>query len=615
MRILLLFFLLFYHSLSQAQGPTLTCGLQADDTKASLYSCSDSLSPAQASLLALPSTHQVSEGQWVSAKLAASSKKTLIDLGIPDAYWIEVFLVRGHRAQPLLQLNEGSLFSDRPMRHRRLMVAVEPQPQAFEVVVHFYTHGKTPLQMQMYEEKAFLEHDAISHLWNGAIFGFLIVVVPLLVLVFRSVHNSNYRIYAGLVLSNLALLSQFEGYGFQYIWSDSPAMNMKMPGILALIMSLWHILFAIRFLQMRTRMLKLYLWHIAAFWLHIIVLFFQILIGVDQVAMPVALMYGFLALTAAIQALRLQIPAARFYLIGTSFQVLFVVVMLVLSITLGNPFPQISFLSYPKIGYVLEAIFFAAAVWNQIRLFNEHQAELRLRRMAETEQLLQAEQSKLQALEKAKQQQLQLAAASHDIAQPLASLRFALAAIGQKPENKAIAEHVENTLTYAQGLLKELISQTRDEPVDLHHSFAVHDLLQQLLREFEGAAQQKGLRLSIHACDQQLQGSSVLLYRILSNLVSNAIRYTARGRVVVGVRRRPGALEFQIWDTGPGIAPDVRERLMQAFMRGDEAKQASEGFGLGLYIVNSLCQQCGYKLNILSEPGKGSAFCLRVPIT
>ena len=614
MRILLLFILLFYHVLVHAQGTSVGCGLLGDQTKAFLYTCSENVSASEASQLPLRSSHAANEGQWVKVKLTANSKKSLIDIGIPDAYWIEVFSVRGHQAQRLLQLNESSVFSDRPILHRRLMVPLDPQAQASELVVHFHTHGKTPLQMQMYDEKAFLEYDALSHLLNGAIFGFLIVVVPLLVLVFSSVHNANYRIYAGLVLSNLALLSQFEGYGFQYLWPDSPVMNMKMPGTLALIMTLWHIMFAIRFLQMRTRMLKLYLWHIGAFWLHMVALIFQVVIGVDQVAMPVSMIYALLALIAAVHALRLQIPAARFYLIGTASQVLFVVVLLILSITVGNPFPQFSFLSYPKIGYVLEAIFFAAAVWNQIRLFNEHQAELRLRRMAETEQLLQAEQSKLQALEKAKQQQMQLASASHDIAQPLASLRFALAAMGQKPENKAVAEHVENTLNYAQGLLKELIVQTRDEAVDLSQSFAVHDLLQQLLREFEVVAQQKGLRLSIHACDQHLQGSSVLLYRILSNLVSNAIRYTARGRVVVGVRRRSDAIEFQVWDTGPGIASDLREQLMLAFTRGEAGQQASEGFGLGLYIVNSLCRQCNYQLSILSQPGKGTAFCLRVPL-
>ena len=235
------------------------------------------------------------------------------------------------------------MFSDRPILHRRLMVPLDPQAQASELVVHFHTHGKTPLQMQMYDEKAFLEYDALSHLLNGAIFGFLIVVVPLLVLVFSSVHNANYRIYAGLVLSNLALLSQFEGYGFQYLWPDSPVMNMKMPGTLALIMTLWHIMFAIRFLQMRTRMLKLYLWHIGAFWLHMVALIFQVVIGVDQVAMPVSMIYALLALIAAVHALRLQIPAARFYLIGTASQVLFVVVLLMLSITVGNPFPQFRF--------------------------------------------------------------------------------------------------------------------------------------------------------------------------------------------------------------------------------------------------------------------------------
>jgi signal transduction histidine kinase len=444
------------------------------------------------------------------------------------------------------------------------------------------------------------------------------VVIPLLVMGFQSVQNRNYRLYAALVITNLAFLLQIEGYNFQFLWPDSPDWNMRMPMLIACNVIFWHVLFAIQFLQMRQRLTSLYLWHIASLWIIIPIFFLELFWDIEKVVLALSACYAALAMYTAYRSLREQIPAARFYFIGTLMQAIFIVGLLFISITFGNPFPQFAVLTYPKIGYLGEALFFAAAVVQQIRLFNERQSELRQRRLAETEQLLHAEQSKLQALDKARQQQLQLASASHDIAQPLASLRFALAALGQKPENKAIAEHVENTLNYAQSLLKELIVQTRQEhsadSANRAEEIDLRDLFSQLAQEFEVLAQQKALNLAIHRCQLTLPGSNVLLYRILSNLLANAIRYTERGRIVLGVRRRHDAIEIQIWDTGPGIPAHTVASLTQAFQQGAQAQQSAQGYGLGLFIVHTLCTQCGYQLRIQSELGKGSGFCVRIPL-
>lgn len=599
---------------SSYAGTGSICHIKTDLNKLSLQACSEEMAPSR-----LPgrlfNKREAQQGQWVQLRLSSLPHDAVLDIGIPDANWIEILAydAQTSTANPLMYLDEWSAFSDRPVLHRNLLLHLPSTEKPQDLYIHYQTHGKTPLRMHLYSERSFAQHDAIANLLNGLIFGLMLIVVPLLIFVFRSVQNSNYRVYAGLVLANLAFLAQVEGYGFQFLWPESPQWNMKMPGIFALIVSLFHIIFAIRFLQMRARMLKTYLWHIAFFWLIVAVLMLQILIGVDQIALPVAFSYSILALVAAVRGVQVAVPAARFYLIGTSLQIFFVVFMLGVSITFGNPFPFISVLDYPKIGYVGEAVFFAAAVWNQIRLFNERQAELRVRRLAETEQLLQAERAKIEALEKAKQQQLQLASASHDIAQPLASLRFAAAALGQKSENRAVAEHLEHTLNYAQSMLKDMISRTKEEHVMTDEVVDVHQLLQQLAREFEATARQKALRLNIHDCSLKFAGSSLLMYRILSNLVSNALRYTNKGRVVVGVRRRSDAMVFQVWDTGAGIHPSQLKLLLQAFERGEHASQAAEGFGLGLYIVSSLCRQCGYRLSISSEPGKGSVFSLHIP--
>lgn len=598
------------------------CRLESSSTILALQSCTRVLSDADVAQQFPQAPRMTEPGIWVAVKFQAKAGNYLLDLGLPDAYHVQVFGVQQTGLQNLMQLNSQSTFKDRLLAHRLLLVPLnihESSKQGEqEVLVHYRTHGKTPLFMRLFPREIFLERDTVDNLLNGILIGFLLVVIPLLVMGFQSVQNRNYRLYAALVITNLAFLLQIEGYSFQFLWPDSPDWNMRMPMLIACNVVFWHILFAIQFLQMRQRLLTLYLWHIASLWIIIPAFFLELFWDIEEVILALSACYAALAMYTAYRGLRQQIPAARFYFIGTLMQAIFIVGLLFISITFGNPFPQFAVLTYPKIGYLGEALFFAAAVMQQIRLFSERQVELRQRRLAETEQLLHAEQSKLQALDKARQQQLQLASASHDIAQPLASLRFALAALGQKPENKAIAEHVENTLNYAQSLLKELIVQTRQEQsansANSAEQIDLREIFSQLAQEFEVLAQQKALNLAIHRCQLTMPGSSVLLYRILSNLLANAIRYTEHGRIVLGVRRRTDAIEIQIWDTGPGIPAHTVASLTQAFQQGAQAQQGTQGYGLGLFIVHTLCTQCGYQLRIHSELGKGSGFCVRIPL-
>jgi signal transduction histidine kinase len=104
----------------------------------------------------------------------------------------------------------------------------------------------------------------------------------------------------------------------------------------------------------------------------------------------------------------------------------------------------------------------------------------------------------------------------------------------------------------------------------------------------------------------------MVLHRLLDNLVSNAVRYTQRGRVLIGLRWRPGALELQVLDTGMGLREGQLAALRQPFQQINA--QAAQGHGLGLYIVRSLCAESGYLLSVHSEPGRGSCFAIRMPI-
>ncbi len=143
--------------------------------------------------------------------------------------------------------------------------------------------------------------------------------------------------------------------------------------------------------------------------------------------------------------------------------------------------------------------------------------------------------------------------------------------------------------------------------------FPVMKLLDVLRSNFSPPAQSRGVELRIIPCRLAIRSDYQLLYRVLQNLVSNAIRYTRSGRVVLGCRRAPGCLRIQVWDTGSGIAEHQQEEVFLEFKRLDNAR-AQEGSGLGLASVKRLCTLLQHPLLLESTPGKGSLFQVEVPL-
>jgi two-component system, sensor histidine kinase len=108
---------------------------------------------------------------------------------------------------------------------------------------------------------------------------------------------------------------------------------------------------------------------------------------------------------------------------------------------------------------------------------------------------------------------------------------------------------------------------------------------------------------------------AILLERIVRNLLSNAIRYTDKGGVLLGCRRRGNFLAIEVWDTGRGIAENQQEKIFNKFVQvSDEDREQRGGFGMGLAIVKQFVDSLGYKLSLHSKPGKGTVFCLMVPL-
>jgi signal transduction histidine kinase/CheY-like chemotaxis protein len=214
------------------------------------------------------------------------------------------------------------------------------------------------------------------------------------------------------------------------------------------------------------------------------------------------------------------------------------------------------------------------------------------------------------------------AAASHDLRQPLHSLGLYASALEPHlttPEARELAGRMGQSVESLDSLFDELLDLSRLDAgiIELKPGpVALEDSFQRLDREFQNEAQARGLRLRFVPTRALAWTDPVLIERVLGNLVSNALRYTRRGGVIVGVRRRGGALVLEVIDSGVGIAPADRARVFDEFYQvGNPARDRQRGLGLGLAIVRRLCDLLGHRIELDSQPGRGTRFRVWLPLS
>ena len=215
-----------------------------------------------------------------------------------------------------------------------------------------------------------------------------------------------------------------------------------------------------------------------------------------------------------------------------------------------------------------------------------------------------------------------LAAASHDLRQPLQTLALLQGLLAKKVEgekSQKLVGRIDEALGAMTTMLNTLldinqieVGAVRAEPVD----FPVNDLLDRLGKELIVQAQAAGLSLRVVPCGLSIRSDPRLLEQMIRNLLSNALKYTHSGRVLLGCRRRQGRVRIEIWDTGLGIPASELKAIFEEYHQVDNpARQRSRGLGLGLSIVKSLGDLLGHSVRVRSLPGKGSVFSVEVERT
>ncbi len=214
-----------------------------------------------------------------------------------------------------------------------------------------------------------------------------------------------------------------------------------------------------------------------------------------------------------------------------------------------------------------------------------------------------------------------LAIASHDLRQPLQTLALLQGLLVKAVEGKkaqGLVAKLDDILGAISGMLNMLLDinqieagVVRAEMVD----FEINGMLERLKNEFTYHAYGKGLVLHVVPCGRSIRSDPRLLEQMVRNLLSNALKYTKRGKVLVGCRQHPGMLSIEVWDTGVGIPNEELQTIFEEYHQLDNAhRERNRGLGLGLSIVERLGKLLDHRVRVRSCPGKGSVFAIEIAL-
>lgn len=213
-----------------------------------------------------------------------------------------------------------------------------------------------------------------------------------------------------------------------------------------------------------------------------------------------------------------------------------------------------------------------------------------------------------------------LAAASHDLRQPIHAQGLFLEVLGKTaltPRQQDLLVNIQSATNASAEMLHSLLDYSRVEAgviTPQRQVFSLQALLNKMERELAPLANNKGLFYRTHDTAEQVLSDPSLIELILRNLISNAIRYTEQGGILIGCRRRGNQLLLEVWDSGIGIDPHQQQEIFVEFHQlGNPERDRKKGLGLGLAIVHGLTQLLQHPLQLQSRPGLGSVFRLSLP--
>lgn len=553
------------------------------------------------------------------------------DVAILDA--LDIYIVRyrgGQRGEPekIYSIMGTDVFSARTESHRSYVTefALAPLERA-DILVQYSSDKATQLPLYVESPDAFYSRVRAEDLHNGTVLGLLVGLIVITTIYMAALGLRAAYFYGAYLFLFGLFLHHNDGYTFQFLWPNSPVWSANINGSFGFAGTAFLILFARAFVtavresQILSKAL-LYLsitYLIAAvgsFWLQSLTWFkiSGILLGA---------MGGFVPLIAAVLAIRNKQPGGIRFLLGAA-AVNFSIVVIAFGYLTPGKFNQDITGHVMRYSFLFEGIMFASAVFAHTQTVRKErsvalkrQVELGKEKLALSEALRSTETSYEAAANLAESRREVLAAAAHDIRQPLTSLRIALLNLNSGDATKAgeigksfdyLDEIVNANLDVARPAAPNATAKSAPINADVE-AFNISVILNNVQAMFKEEAEDKGLEFEVGVCELNIVSRPIDLMRIVSNLVSNAIKNTKEGGVFVSWRQEGDNILLEIKDTGVGFNAERFCALEQPYARDGDY----EGEGLGLALVKKLATRNNIKISCDSKLNVGTVFSLYLP--
>ncbi len=523
----------------------------------------------------------------------------------------------------LFHITASQPFGERtlPLRHMAGAFQLAPGEDA-TVLIRFRAGGTAAMPFEFVTPARLARDEVRAHIWMAAFLAVLATLVVVNLAHFLAVRSPAHLLYA-LQESVIALyVLHLEGFAFQYLWPQMPQWNAIASPVLGNLTVIAGLMFAASFLDTRRiwpLMHRVLLGLVALCALLVLLTPLVDIRLANQVSLVTALA-ATLMTVAAVRGARLGVTGAWYFIIAWAARALAVAPFVAATLGIGPARGNLG-LTGLEVGILVQALLFSVGLAAQIRGVNQRLQDSQAALIASLQERLEEarQRMRLEAEMEAASSALQrrshlLAATSHDVGQPLGALKLALRAVNSEGHASPALAGMEHTLTELQQLLGDALRQARVDDGELQAApprrLAVGRLLAESVAQFKARAAGAGISLRWHDTPLTATVRELALKRCLNNLVSNAIRHTRHGGVLLAARRRGDALRVEVWDTGEGIEPADLERLLSPYEKG----AASDGHGLGLAIVRELCNDNGWTFSVRSRHGRGTLATITLPI-
>ncbi len=551
----------------------------------------------------------------------------IIDLGHMRMVDYGAYLHSGTTTQKLAEVVGSDPISARQIEHRLLLASFTLLPQQTATLyVKYHSYGNTYVKPVLSPPSVFYLNDAFDAMALNLIFGAIALLVIYFLILAIILRSDAYLAYTVFLLIGLIHLFHQAGFTSFFVWPETQKWNaaanfIGFPGIIA------AAIFAQRFLDLRNTDKPFY--H-ASQLIVVMALASTVWCIVERPPFVSHVGYGLSGLItivnfiATVRAYRRGFKAARFAILGWGGLLL---IACYTTLSLWGLVPAVSHGHWMHaIGLITESFFFSISLADRVAEMRQSRDKIQKDLIASLE--IQAATSKAAARDAIEKSAAMaesvakgraLSAVGHDVRQPLHALRL----YAQGIKNKSTSKHTHDGLQQMEkaiSSLEELLNSALDSSTPesngdflVEERFSAERVMSALRLVFAPAAEEKGLDLKICTSTQVLYSDWAVVLRIMNNLVSNAVRYTDKGKILIGCRRRGNSIAFQVLDTGCGIPEGLLETVFDPYNQLSPDELNKQGHGLGLAIVKHLADRIEAEVTIKSTPGKGTCAELLIP--